>query len=95
MTGKVHGQCFTDANVFINYQVTKSRGEVLKHCREAKKAGSIRKYSTDQNGNISVQFVHRGTWTRVCSHSDLQQLISGSRRQAAAAAAGAQDRRHR
>ena len=92
MTGKVNGQCFSDANVYINYQVTKARGELLKKAREARKDGLIRKYSTDQNGNISVQISQRGSWTRISSPSDLQQLITDSRRPAGAATEGAADR---
>ena len=85
MTGKVNGQCFTDANVYINYQVTKARGELLKQARLARKDGSIRKYSTDQNGNISVQIDQRSPWTRITSPSHLRQFISaGSRQQAPA-----------
>ena len=93
MTGKADGRSFSDANVYINYQVTQSRGELLKHCRQARKDGSIRKYSTDQNGNISVQIDQRGAWTRVSSPSGLRQFISNNRQPRAAA--GAQDRRHR
>ena len=84
MTGKVNGQCFTDDNVFINYQVTRARGELLKLAREARGSKQIHKYSTDQNGNISVQMMVRGPWIRISSPSDLQQLVSGRQQQSSA-----------
>ena len=81
MTGKAYGQAFTDANVFINYQVTRARGELLKQAREARKSKRIHKYSTDQNGNISVQLEQRGTWSRISSLPELEQCISRGKQQ--------------
>ena len=81
-TGKVNGECFTEANVFINYQLTQARGELLKKARQARRDKSIHKYSTDQNGNISVQMKQRGSWSRISSPFDLQQLVSGRQQQA-------------
>ena len=73
MTGKVNGISFTDANVFINYQVTRERGQLLKLAREARRSKSIHKYSTDQNGNISIQSELRGKWNRITSPTDLDK----------------------
>ena len=85
MTGKANGTCFSDDNIFINYQVTKARGELLQSAREARRLKKIHKYSTDQNGNISVQVKPRTPWTRISSPSGLQRFISDSRQPAAAA----------
>ena len=86
MTGKaLDGTCFTNDNIFINYQVTKARGELLQKAREARRLKKIHKYSTDQNGDISIQVKPRTPWTRISSSSHLQQCISSSRQPAAAA----------
>ena len=81
MTGKVRGECFSDDNIIINYQLTKARGELLKKVREARRVKDIHKYSTDQNGRISVQMKFRGPFTPVSSLSDLQQCISQGKQQ--------------
>ena len=80
-TGKHKGECFSEDNIFINYQLTKSRGELLKKVREARRVKDIHKYSTDQNGRISIQTKLRGLWTPVSSFSDLQQCISRGKQQ--------------
>ena len=94
MTGKAYGQCFSDANIFINYQVTKAKGQLLQRARAARYAKSIHKYSTDQNGNISVQCKFRGSWTRISSPADLDKCISDGRQEQAAAAAWQGPRQH-
>ena len=82
MTGKTKGgTCFSDDNIIINYQVTKARGELLKLAREARKAKSIHKYSTDQNGRISIQTNQRGSWTPISSNSELEECISLGKQQ--------------
>ena len=74
-------ECFSDDNIIINYQLTKARGELLKKVREARRVKDIHKYSTDQNGRISVQMKFRGPFTPVSSLSDLQQCISQGKQQ--------------
>ena len=46
---------FTAANVFLNFQLTKKRAELVKVVRQAKKDKKIVKYGTDQNGRVTVR----------------------------------------
>ena len=46
---------FTRDNVFINFQLTKRRGEICKEVRKAKKDNLIKSYETDVNGRIRVK----------------------------------------
>ena len=70
------GSNFTKANVFINFQLTKRRGELSKKVREAKYANNIIKYGTDQNGRITVKVNLASPWSEVTSPFHLQQLIA-------------------
>ena len=78
LTGKNSktGKHFTDANVFVNFQLTKRRGELSKKVREAKYAKGIIKYGTDQNGRITVKVSPDSPWSEVSSPAHLQQLIA-------------------
>ena len=46
---------FSYDNVFINFQLTKRRGEICKEVRKAKKDNLIKSYETDANGRIYVK----------------------------------------
>ena len=46
---------FSSANVFINFQLTKRRGEICKEIRRAKKDNLIKSYDIDANGRIHVK----------------------------------------
>ena len=78
LTGKnFHtGKHFTDKNIFINFQLTKKRGSLAKEVRDAKVAGSIIKYGTDQNGKITVRVGLNSGWAEVTSSSSLQAVIA-------------------
>ena len=67
---------FTDANVFLNFQLTKKRGELSREVRKAKSSKSIMKYGTDQNGRITVRVKSNSPWVAVTSVSDLQKYIA-------------------
>ena len=78
LTGKnsANGQSFTDANVFINFQLTRRRGELAKKVREAKFSKGIIKYGTDQNGRITVRVNATSPWMEVTSIDHLAHLIA-------------------
>ena len=70
------GNHFTDANVFINFQLTKRRGALSKKVREVKYTRKTMKYGTDQNGRITVKVNPDSPWVEVTSPSHLEQLIA-------------------
>jgi hypothetical protein len=78
MTGKNFktGDYFTDANVFINFQLTKMRGDLAKEVRKAKYSKDIVKYGTDQNGRITVRVNNTSVWAEVTSVSHLRHLVA-------------------
>ena len=67
---------FTDANVFLNFQLTKKRGDLSREVRKAKSSKSIMKYGTDQNGRITVRVKSNSPWVAVTSVSDLLKYIT-------------------
>ena len=46
---------FSKDNIFINFQLTKQRGEICKEVRRAKKDNVIKSYEIDVNGRIYVR----------------------------------------
>ena len=78
LTGKnsASGNSFTDANVYINFQLTKKRGDLSKVVRDAKFKKQIIKYGTDQNGRITIRVAPDSPWTMVTSPSHLSDLIA-------------------
>ena len=70
------GKSFTDANVYLNFQLTKKKAEVSKAVREAKYKKAIIKYGTDQNGRITIKVAPESPWTVVTSCGHLSDLIA-------------------
>ena len=48
---------FSLDNVFINFQLTKRRGEICREVRNAKKANIVKNYEIDANGRIFAKYV--------------------------------------
>ena len=48
---------FSKDNIFINFQLTKRRGDLAKEVRKAKKDGVIKSYEIDMNGRIFVRYL--------------------------------------
>ena len=48
---------FSNANLFLNFQLTKKRGEICKEVRNAKKGNIVQSYEIDMNGRIFVKYV--------------------------------------
>ena len=47
---------FSNDNIFINFQLTKRRGEICKEVRIAKKEEKVKNYEIDANGRIFVKY---------------------------------------
>ena len=53
--GMMTGTNFTQANVFINFMLTKKRTEMSKQVRQMRKDSKIQNYSIDQNGKFFIR----------------------------------------
>ena len=74
-TGMVTGdkdKIFNKENVFINFQLTKRRGEICKEVRRAKKENLIKNYDIDANGKIFVKEL--GDEKKTVQISDLETI---------------------
>ena len=81
LTGKnsVTGSNFTQDNLFLNFQLTKKKSELVSAVKDARKAKTISKYGIDQNGRVTVKV--RSTskqWKEVATRSELESLITSS-----------------
>ena len=78
LTGRnnVSKENFTDANVFLNFQLTKKKSELSKMVRLAKSERKIIKYGTDQNGRITVRINQSCPWVEVTSGAELENFIN-------------------
>ena len=66
---------FSKDNVFINFQLTKRRGDICKEVRQAKKDNIIKSYEIDTNGRIFVKYVGENTQRfELFSKGDVQRL---------------------
>ena len=84
LTGRnaLTGNNFTSAPLYINYQLTPARGEVVKVVREAKRGKRLHKYNVDANGRCFVQLVdRRSQWKEVKSEEDLKRLVASRHQQ--------------
>ena len=84
MTGRnpKTGADFTNAPLYINYQLTPARGEVVKVVREAKRGKRLHKYNVDANGRCFVQLVDRySQWKEVKAEEDLKRLVASRHQQ--------------
>ena len=88
------GKNFTDANVYVNFQLTKRRGALSKKVREAKYDKGVNKYGTDQNGRITVKVNPDSPWVEVTSPTHLEQLIASPPAHRAPRPAWGQGQRH-
>ena len=63
-------------NVFVSYQLTPRRGELMKACKEAKSKVRTLRYGADQQGRITVRVHDRCVFEEVRSTADLARIIS-------------------
>ncbi len=67
---------FSDANVFLNFQLTRKKGNMLREVRKAKADRKVMKYGTDQNGRITVRVRQNSPWVEVASVEQLEEYIA-------------------
>ena len=65
-----------DTNVFLNFQLTKRRGDLAKLVRKAKLDKKLIKYRTDQNGRLTVKVRVDTKFEEVNSEADLMRIIA-------------------
>ena len=63
---------FTHDNLFLNFQLTKRRGDICKEVRNAKKDNIVKSYEIDANGRIFVRYV--GTDNKAYEIIDLEDI---------------------
>ena len=69
---------FTQDNIYLNFQLTKKRSELVQVVRQAKKDNKVKKYGVDQNGRLTVKVKPSSKWEEVKSSSHLQNIITSS-----------------
>ena len=69
---------FTADNIFINFQLTKRRGEICKEVRQAKKDNVVKNYEIDANSRIFVRYVGGDTKAyEIINVEDIQKFFPG------------------
>ena len=68
--------CNNDINCYINFQLTKKKGELMKKIKEAKKNLKVVKYGADQNGRVTVKVRVDTVFEEVKSEADLARIIT-------------------
>ena len=84
MTGRNPGtgNDFTNIPLYINYQLTPARGEIVKVVREAKRGKQLHKYNVDANGRCTVQLIDRDSpWKEVKSEEELKRMVASRHQQ--------------
>ena len=67
---------FSNHNLFLNFQVTRKKGELVKEVKKAKATKSVHKYGTDQNGRLTVRIKNDSPWVEVTSLEELQGFVN-------------------
>ena len=67
---------FSPDNIFINFQLTKRRGEMSKEVRLAKKQKLIRGYEIDANGRIFVRKIDNEETVEIIKMADIKAFFS-------------------
>ena len=66
---------FSKDNIFINFQLTKRRGDICKEVRQAKIDKIVKKYEIDANGRIFVKYFGENTQSvELFSKGDVQRF---------------------
>ena len=68
---------FRPDNIFINFQLTKRRGEICKEVRRAKKMNLIRNYEIDANGRIFVRALVTEQTKEITDLDDIKLFFPG------------------
>ena len=62
-------------NFFANFHLTRSRNSLLYHVRQMKKASTINKFYTDENGQIYIRIQDKGTKYKISYFSENRNSI--------------------
>ena len=73
-TGMMTGQDMNNSNIFINFQLTKTRADLSFQVRAAKREKKLFSYSVDQNGRICVKKEQRGAKIVIKNAADLRKV---------------------
>ena len=66
---------FSKDNIFINFQLTKRRGDICKEVRQAKIDKIVKNYEIDANGRIFVKYFGENTQkVELFSKGDVQRF---------------------
>ena len=68
--------CNNEVNCYINFQLTKKKGELMKKIKEAKKNLKVVKYGADQNGRVTVKVRVDTVFEEVKSEADLARIVA-------------------
>ena len=82
MTGRnpQTGSNFTNVPLYINYQLTPTRGELVKVVRQVKWGKGLHKYHVDANGRCFVQMVDRHSpWKEVKDEKEVKRMLEDKR----------------
>ena len=73
------GQPFSKANLYVNFQLTKSKGELVKMVRDAKKKKEVNTYVVDENGRLTAKRSALSRWVQLNTKADLAALLASPR----------------
>ena len=68
---------FSPDNIFINFQLTKRRGELSKEVRRAKKEKLIKSYEIDSNGRIFIRKLDNDETLDILDMVDIKAFFPG------------------
>ena len=68
---------FSPDNIFINFQLTKRRGELSKEVRRAKKEKLIKSYEIDSNGRIFIRKLDNDETLEILDMVDIKAFFPG------------------
>ena len=65
MSSKIKSSQGANINLYLNFMMTARRGELLFEIRKLKKEGKIKKFYSDEEGNIAIKLNHGDNTIRV------------------------------
>ena len=65
LSSKIKSSQGANINLYLNFMMTARRGELLFEIRNLKKAGKIKKFYSDEEGNIAIKLNHGDNTIRV------------------------------
>ncbi len=79
VTGKVKGNYFTNDPIYVNFQLTKRKSELVKKVRKVKGEKKVQfKYSTDQNGRLTVKKNGETNWITIRNEEDIIKMFGNN-----------------